>query len=54
LTGYEDITYEVEEAGLSNLAMSTLKIFVQTDEGKEGARGFAEKRPADFARYVTA
>jgi hypothetical protein len=26
----------------------------QHGEGKEGARAFAEKRPADFARYVTA
>ncbi|MEZ0364094.1 enoyl-CoA hydratase-related protein [Mycobacterium sp. pUA109] len=42
------------QAGLSNLAMSALEIFVDTDEGKEGARAFAEKRPADFARYVKA
>ncbi|MCV7257692.1 enoyl-CoA hydratase-related protein [Mycobacterium shimoidei] len=42
------------QAGLSNLAMSALEIFTHTDEGKEGAQAFAEKRPADFARYVTA
>ncbi len=54
MTGYEDITYEVDEAGLSNLAMSALEIIVHTDEGKEGAQAFAKKRPADFARYVTA
>jgi 1,4-dihydroxy-2-naphthoyl-CoA synthase len=42
------------QAGLSNLAMSALEIFVHTDEGMEGARAFAEKRTPDFARYVTA
>jgi 1,4-dihydroxy-2-naphthoyl-CoA synthase len=42
------------QAGLSNMAMSALEIFLYTDEGMEGARAFAEKRPADFARYVTA
>ena len=42
------------QAGLSNMAMLALEIFVHTDEGMEGARAFAEKRPADFARYVTA
>lgn len=42
------------QAGLSNLAMSALEIFVDTDESREGALAFAEKRPADFARYITA
>jgi naphthoate synthase len=42
------------QAGLSNMAMSAVEIFVDTDEGKEGAQAFVEKRPADFARYVTA
>ena len=42
------------QAGLSNMAMSALEMFTKTDEGMEGARAFAEKRPADFARYVTA
>ncbi|HET9876330.1 MAG TPA: enoyl-CoA hydratase-related protein [Mycobacterium sp.] len=42
------------QAGLSSMAMSALEIFVDTDEGREGARAFAEKRPADFARYITA
>ena len=42
------------QAGLSNMAMSALEIFVHTDEGMEGARAFAEKRSADIARYVTA
>ncbi len=44
----------VHQAGLSNMAMSALEIFVDTDEGNEGARTFAEKRPADFARHVRA
>jgi dihydroxynaphthoic acid synthetase len=42
------------QAGLSNMAMSALEMFTKTDEGIEGARAFAEKRPADFARYITA
>ena len=42
------------QAGLSNLAMSALEIFVHTDEGMEGATAFAEKRPANFAQFVTA
>jgi 1,4-dihydroxy-2-naphthoyl-CoA synthase len=37
-----------------SLQQSALEIFAHTDEGKEGARAFAEKRPAEFARYVTA
>jgi 1,4-dihydroxy-2-naphthoyl-CoA synthase len=46
LTGYEDITYEVDEAAAV--------ITINTDEAKKGAQAFAEKRSADFARYVTA
>ncbi len=42
------------QAGLSNMAMSELEIFVHTDEGKEGAAAFAEKRPANFGQFVTA
>ncbi|MGH3557323.1 enoyl-CoA hydratase-related protein [Mycobacterium sp.] len=42
------------QAGLSNLAMSALEIFVHTDEGMEGAQAFAEKRPANFGQFVTA
>lgn len=42
------------QAGLSNMAMSALEIFTTTDEGIEGARAFTEKRPADFAKFVTA
>ena len=40
------------QAGLSNMAMTALDLFLQTDEAKEGSAAFAEKRPADFAKYV--
>jgi naphthoate synthase len=39
------------QAGLSNLAMAGLDTFVQSDEAKEGAAAFAEKRQPDFAKY---
>lgn len=42
------------QAGLSNLAMSALDLFGKSDEGLEGAKAFAEKRPADFAKYIKA
>lgn len=42
------------QAGLSNLAMSALDLFTKSDEGLEGAKAFAEKRPADFGKYVRA
>ncbi|BDB62906.1 MULTISPECIES: enoyl-CoA hydratase-related protein [Rhodococcus] len=42
------------QAGLSNLAMSALDLFGKSEEGLEGAKAFAEKRPADFAKYVKA
>jgi len=42
------------QGGLSNMAMSALEIFVHTDEGKEGAAAFTEKRPANFGQFVTA
>ncbi|MFD5807428.1 enoyl-CoA hydratase-related protein [Rhodococcus aetherivorans] len=42
------------QAGLSNLAMSALDLFGKSDEGLEGANAFAEKRPADFAKFVKA
>jgi naphthoate synthase len=38
-------------AGISNVAFDGLDMFVDTDEGMEGARAFAEKRPPDFAPY---
>lgn len=41
-------------AGLSNMAMSALDLFAVSDEGMEGARAFAEKRPPEFAKYYQA
>jgi naphthoate synthase len=38
-------------SGISHVAFDGLEIFVHTDEGMEGARAFAEKRPPDFAPY---
>ena len=40
------------QAGLSNLAMSALDLFVVSDEGAEGAKAFAEKRMPEFNKYV--
>ena len=40
------------QAGLSNMAMTALDLFGQTEEAKEGAAAFAEKRPADFTKFV--
>ena len=40
------------QAGLSNLAMSALDLFVASPEGAEGAAAFAEKRTPDFASKV--
>ena len=38
-------------AGISNVAFDGLALFVDTDEAKEGAAAFAEKRPPDFSPY---
>ncbi len=38
-------------AGISNVAFDGLDLFVGTDEAKEGAAAFAEKRPPDFSPY---
>jgi naphthoate synthase len=40
------------QAGLSKLGMSALDMFLESEEGMEGARAFAEKRPADFSKYA--
>ncbi len=40
------------QAGLANVTTGALELFVDSDEGKEGARAFSEKRPADFASYA--
>ncbi|NLU83628.1 enoyl-CoA hydratase-related protein [Rhodococcus sp. HNM0569] len=42
------------QAGLSNLAMSALDLFTHSPEGEEGAAAFAEKRPANFGKFVRA
>jgi naphthoate synthase len=36
------------QAGLANMASSALALYLQTPEGQEGARAFAEKRSPDF------
>ncbi|GAA6525855.1 enoyl-CoA hydratase-related protein [Intrasporangium sp. DVR] len=41
------------QAGFSNMAMTALDLFVASDEGKEGAAAFAEKRKPDFASKVS-
>jgi dihydroxynaphthoic acid synthetase len=37
--------------GLSHLAFDGLELFQHSEEGMEGARAFAEKRPPDFRRF---
>jgi naphthoate synthase len=36
---------------VSHVAFDGLEFFVHSDEGMEGARAFAEKRPPDFSPY---
>ena len=38
-------------AGLSHLAFDGLELFAHSEEGMEGARAFAERRPPDFGPY---
>jgi naphthoate synthase len=40
------------QGGLSQLAIAGLDSFLQTDEAKEGAAAFAEKRQPEFDKYV--
>jgi naphthoate synthase len=37
--------------GLGNVAFAGLDLFVESDEAKEGAAAFAEKRDPDFGPY---
>ncbi len=39
------------QGGLSQLAIAGLEVFSETDEAKEGALAFAEKRKPDFAKH---
>jgi dihydroxynaphthoic acid synthetase len=42
------------QAGLEKLANAGLDLFVATQEAKEGAAAFAEKRKPDFGQYMVA
>jgi len=37
--------------GISNLAMSALELYYQTDEALEGVNAFMERRPVDFSKF---
>ena len=38
-------------AGVGQMAFSSLVIFTETDEAREGINAFNEKRPPDFSAY---
>ena len=40
------------QAGFERLANAGLDLYVNSDEGREGAAAFTEKRPPDFGRYI--
>jgi naphthoate synthase len=40
------------QAGLANMATTGLGLLVDSDEGREGAAAFAEKRKPDFSRFA--
>jgi naphthoate synthase len=37
--------------GISNMAMSALELYYQTDEALEGVNAFNERRPVDFSKF---
>ena len=38
--------------GISSMGMQALSMYYDTEESKEGARAFQEKRKPDFRRYA--
>jgi naphthoate synthase len=38
-------------AGISNMAMSALELYYQTDEALEGVNAFNQRRPVDFSKF---
>lgn len=42
------------QAGFSNMAMTALEVYVDTEEAAEGAAAFSEKRAPDFAKFTSA
>ncbi|HAM28139.1 MAG TPA: 1,4-dihydroxy-2-naphthoyl-CoA synthase [Microbacteriaceae bacterium] len=40
------------QAGIANLSRAGVDLYYETEEGREGAKAFAEKREPDFAQYV--
>ena len=37
--------------GISNMAMSGLELYYNTDEAVEGVNAFNERRPVDFSKF---
>jgi dihydroxynaphthoic acid synthetase len=40
------------QAGIANISRAGVDLYYETEEGREGAKAFAEKREPDFGRYV--
>jgi dihydroxynaphthoic acid synthetase len=40
------------QGGIGNMAAAGLELFVESDEGREGALAFTEKRTPDFTRFA--
>ncbi len=47
---YEDVLTD-HQGGLSQMSQAGLDVFAVTDEAKEGAAAFAEKRKPDFTTH---